>query len=210
MIVVTYVDDIVIVYSHDRLYDRLVQHLKRRFEITLEGDLEWYLGVGYERNGNSLIATQTAYVEQLARTFGGDRWHPIKTPMEEGFAVKETDCYPHPSASLVSDYRKLLGSLFHVACWTRPDISLAVNKLARYSTCASPKLYTALKSILRYLVTTKQYGITWSADHTKHSDTGHQLGELYAYVDAAYADDVITRRSTMGYVVMLNAGATSW
>jgi hypothetical protein len=210
MFVVTYVDDIIVTYSNEGLFNRFVRHLKRRFDITLEGDFDWYLGVRYTRTDDSMTATQVAYIEQLARTFGGDKWHPVRTPMEEGFAVKSSDCDPNPPPELVTQYRKLLGSLLHVACWTRPDISLAVNKLARYSTCATPKLLSSLKRILRYLIATKELGITWTKNSVTLEGTGHKLGELYAYVDAAFADDVITRRSTMGYVIMLNAAAVSW
>eukprot|EP00961_Rhodomonas_salina_P040508 544060-Rhodomonas_salina.1 len=62
--------------------------------------------------------------------------------------VRKEDCNANPPPDLVSKYCKLLGSLLFLACWTRPDISLAVTKLARYSTCATPKLFSALKRIL--------------------------------------------------------------
>eukprot|EP00961_Rhodomonas_salina_P121424 1634368-Rhodomonas_salina.2 len=76
--------------------------------------------------------------------------------------------------------------------------------------CPTDKAWKALKRVLRYLVTTKDRGISWTRSPTSLGKTGHERGELYAYVDAAYADCSITRKSTMGYVLMLNAGEIAW
>jgi len=210
VIVITFVDDIIVCHNNDKYFHRFIKHLKGKFDITLEGELSWYLGVRYQRDGRTLLATQESYIDRLCTTFGGDKWHAVKTPMEEGFTVHVDDCDATPPLELVGKYRKLLGSLLFIACWTRPDISLAVTKLARYSTCATPKLYAALKRVLRYVIGTKHLGITWTGNEDDLKRTGHKLGELYAYVDAAYADDPITRRSTMGYTIMLNGGVVSW
>jgi len=212
LIVVTFVDDLIVIHDNDQLFRRFVNHLKRRFEITDEGELEFYLGVLYEQDADnwSMKASQKAYIERLAETFGGDTWHPAKTPMEENFVVRATDLDEHPPAELVTRYRKLLGSLLFLACWSRPDISVAVGKLARWSTCCTEKLYSSLKRILRYVIATKDRGITWTGNEDVLKATGHARNELYAYVDSAYADCPITRRSTMGYTIMLNGAVVSW
>jgi hypothetical protein len=60
------------------------------------------------------------------------------------------------------------------------------------------------------VIATKDRGITWTAREADLEALGHKRNELYAYVDAAYADDVLTRKSTMGFVLMLNGAAVSW
>eukprot|EP00961_Rhodomonas_salina_P135720 1826199-Rhodomonas_salina.1 len=50
LIVITFVDDLLIIHNDDKLFSCFVAHLKKRFEITDEGVLDWYLGVHYEKS----------------------------------------------------------------------------------------------------------------------------------------------------------------
>eukprot|EP00961_Rhodomonas_salina_P256492 3466322-Rhodomonas_salina.1 len=108
--------------------------------------------------------------------------------MDEKFSVTASDLPIKADEELNSKYSQLLGSLLFVSCSSRQDISLAVNKLARYATCATDKTYTGLKRVLRYLISTKDRGITWTCDPSFLKPTNHGRNELYAYVDAAYDD----------------------
>ena len=58
----------------------------------------------------------------------------------------------------------------------------------------------AATGILPYLAGTRDYGIVFGNGGLK----------LHGYVDADYAGELDTRRSTTGYVFMLSAGAISW
>jgi hypothetical protein len=60
--------------------------------------------------------------------------------------------------------------------------------------------WSAAKTVLRYLAGTTDYGITYG--------TGNP--GLQVYCDADYAGDIDTRRSTTGYVFILNGGAITW
>src|SRR5690242_9418395 len=65
----------------------------------------------------------------------------------------------------------------------------------------SQEHWIAAKRILRYLNTTKNMQITYG-------DQGSS--ELVGYADANWATDIDTRRSTTGYVFLLNGGVVSW
>eukprot|EP00961_Rhodomonas_salina_P106976 1440533-Rhodomonas_salina.2 len=93
--------------------------------------------------------------------------------MDEKFSVTASDLPIKADEELNSKYHQLLGSLLFVSCSSRPDISLAVNKLARYATCATDKKYTALKRVLRYLIGTKDRGITWTCKPSFLKPTNH-------------------------------------
>ena len=60
--------------------------------------------------------------------------------------------------------------------------------------------WTVAKGVLRYLATTADMGITFSGSSTT----------ITGYCDADYAADVDTRRSTTGYVFLINGGAITW
>eukprot|EP00873_Tetraselmis_striata_P010162 jgi/Tetstr1/430426/TSEL_020236.t1 len=62
--------------------------------------------------------------------------------------------------------------------------------------------WQAAKRVLRYLKGTKTLGLTFSG--------GKADGLLHGYCDADWAGDVVSRRSTTGFVFMLCGAAVSW
>eukprot|EP00961_Rhodomonas_salina_P184535 2491525-Rhodomonas_salina.1 len=201
LICVTFVDDIIVCYTCNRVYNEFLAHMRTRFDTNDEGDLEWYLVVRYSHSndGDTLTASQASYIQRLGETYGGEKWNSIRTPMEEKFNITPQELPTTKNLELETEYHKLLGSILFVSCWSRPDVSFAINHLARFATCPTDKTWKALKRVLRYLVATKDRGISWTLSPTSLGRIGHGRGKLYAYIDAAYADCSITRKSTMGY-----------
>ena len=97
-------------------------------------------------------------------------------------------------------YSTLIGSLMYLASCTRPDIAQAVGALARYMANPTTAHWTAAKHVLRYLSGTTDYGIVFTPSNS----------QLTAFCDANHAGDIDTRRSTTGYVFILNNGAITW
>ncbi|UYV80857.1 hypothetical protein LAZ67_19002001, partial [Cordylochernes scorpioides] len=99
-------------------------------------------------------------------------------------------------------FREAIGSLMHLSCLTRPDITFALNKVSQK--LAAPTIYDweAVKRIFKYLVGTDEYGIMYQK--------GHKVGVLESFSDADFAGDPETRRSTSGVVCKLAGGAISW
>jgi hypothetical protein len=60
--------------------------------------------------------------------------------------------------------------------------------------------WSAAKGVLRYLSSTHDYGLVFAPSKE----------EFCGYADADYAGDIDTRRSTTGYVFVMNSGAISW
>ena len=72
--------------------------------------------------------------------------------------------------------------------------------LARHMAKPSMEHWTAAKAVLRYLAGTLDCGITFRQSNTA----------VAGYSDADYAGDTDTRRSTTGFVFILNGGAITW
>ena len=116
-----------------------------------------------------------------------------------------------------SDYLSVVGSLLHIANCIRPDIATAVDILARHALCPGAPHVKAAKRVVQYLWNTKSLGITYyrSArgvpkifEGAKHPlDDG--TNKLQIFADADYAQDM-TRRSTYGFVFVLNGGPVAW
>eukprot|EP00961_Rhodomonas_salina_P021994 295928-Rhodomonas_salina.1 len=60
LICVIFVDDIIVCYTCDRVYNEFLAHMRTHFETNDEGDLEWYFGVCYSHSddGDTLTASQ--------------------------------------------------------------------------------------------------------------------------------------------------------
>ncbi len=98
------------------------------------------------------------------------------------------------SPSLKTEYQSLIGSLIFLAIWTQPDITDAVNTLARYMTKQTQTLITAAKQVFKYLKEMHELRIMF----------GFGPNTLVAYSDTSNADCKITSRSTGGSVLFLN------
>jgi hypothetical protein len=85
---------------------------------------------------------------------------------------------------------------------TRPDISFAVGLLAHFQSNPGPAHWRAMIHILGYIKGTLNYRITYSKVEGGLKPIG--------FVDADYAGDYDTRRSTSGYVFMMAGGPVSW
>jgi hypothetical protein len=98
-------------------------------------------------------------------------------------------------------YREAIGCLNYIAVISRPDITFAVNKCDKYCENPSPSHWSAVKRILRYLKGTLDVGISYGLSKDN---------ELIGFCDSDFAGDVDTRKSTTGFVFMLNGGPIAW
>ena len=114
-------------------------------------------------------------------------------------------------------YRELIGSLLWVANGTRPDASFSVNTLAKFTSNPGQLHWKALLRVLGYLYATKDYCIKYERNANVEDGIDAEgylrgvlpLAELDAFVDANFAGDVNTSRSTTGYVFKISGGPVS-
>ncbi|XP_065091045.1 uncharacterized protein LOC135712004 [Ochlerotatus camptorhynchus] len=98
-------------------------------------------------------------------------------------------------------YQEAVGSLMYLAQCTRPDVLFAVSKLSRFNTNPGVKHWAAVKHLFRYLRGTSKLKL----QYTKGCST-----DLIGYSNADWALDLDDRKSTSGYIFMLQGGAVSW
>ena len=101
-------------------------------------------------------------------------------------------------------YRELVGSLLYLSLVTRPDISFAVNQLARKANSPTIGDWKAGKHLIRYLIGSQDYCISFSQSNTAMKDC------VAAMCDSDYAGCIETRRSTTGYVFLMFGSPVSW
>jgi hypothetical protein len=99
-----------------------------------------------------------------------------------------------------------------VASASRPDISAAVIHLSTFQNNFDSTHWNAAKRILRYLKGTRSLGLTYTADGISSSLCSQEWNpaSLGAYSDADFGGTPVDRRSTTGFVNILNGAPVSW
>nr|GEV54597.1 hypothetical protein [Tanacetum cinerariifolium] len=158
------------VYALDKaLYDLMV----KRFEMSMMGEMTFFLGLQVNQFSNEIFINQSKYILDILKRFGMENCDTIPTPMVEQAKLK-LDLV----GNLVdhTDYRSMIGSLMYVTS-SRPDIMFATCMCARYQ--ANPNEYhvSAVKRIVRYLKGTINLGLWYPKDSgfdlTAYSDADH-------------------------------------
>jgi hypothetical protein len=102
-------------------------------------------------------------------------------------------------------YANGVGSLMYAMVCCRPDIAYIVGQVANFMANGGQEHSKALKHILRYLSGKRDYGLLFGS-----SKCMEETNPLVGFVDADYAGDADTRRSTSGLVFFLYGTPISW
>ena len=65
-----YVDDIVFGVMSHRMVDHFVEHMSSEFEMSLVGELTYFLGLQVKQTCNRTFISQTKYAKNLVKKFG--------------------------------------------------------------------------------------------------------------------------------------------
>jgi transposase InsO family protein len=185
--------------------------LQERLDLADWSDIDDCLGckVQRDRPTHTLTLTQTDAINELVAKVGLSNANPVDTPCVTGFVFTKADCPQTeeermPLIERQKKFRSELMSCIYFSNWSRPDITFTISKLAKFMHNPGPKHEAALKRLLRYLAGTSSRGLTYSFA-SPPTKTG-----IYGYYDAAFADDVDTRRSTMGFTFFFEGCLLSW
>ena len=209
VIVPAFVDDLTLVSKSITLVEETKAELAKRLKIRDLGPISFLLGVSITRDRakRKMELSQHQYCIDLLHTAGMSNAAPVTTPMDPGLNLSKI-AQPTPEEAkdllhIKREYMSLVGGLNYLAIATRPDISYAVGKLARYSSNPGKAHHRALKHLLRYVAGTIDLKLTYSPDPAAPSP-------FVSFCDSAFADDDSNGRSTHGYLVKVGTGAVSW
>jgi hypothetical protein len=191
-----YVDDIIFGSTNEKFCEEFSRIMTKRFEMSMMGELKFFLGFQVKQLKEGTFLCQTKYVKDMLKRFDKMEAKPIKTPMalnghldlnEEGKSIDQ------------KVYRSMIGSLLYL-CASRPDIMLSVCMCARFQ--ANPKEchLMAVKRIFRYLVHTPNLGLWYPKGSTF---------DLLGYSDSDYAGCKVDRKSTTGTCQFLGRSLVS-
>ena len=201
LIIALYVDDLLIVGDSKDEIATLKGELSKRFEMKDLGPVTVMLGIEITRDRASrkLWITQREYTSEVLKRFRMEDTRTVSTPMD-----KSTLAQLEVEDDQVSEgvpYRQAIGSLIYLVSCTRPDLAFTIRRLSQYLDKPRRQHWNAVKRALRYLWSTRDYGILFDG----------KLGtEIIGYSDSDYAGCTAQRKSTSGYIFLLAGGAVSW
>ncbi|XP_073292427.1 uncharacterized protein [Primulina huaijiensis] len=118
-------------------------------------------GIKIFRTPESIIPSQSHYVETVLKRFNVYDSTPVKTPLDVN--VNLTKNRGEPVSQL--EYSRIIGSLMYITNCTRPDIACAVNKLSRFTSNPSDAHWKELtrdsKSTSGYVFTIGGGAVSW-------------------------------------------------
>ncbi|GJU75159.1 retrovirus-related pol polyprotein from transposon TNT 1-94 [Tanacetum coccineum] len=176
IIVQIYVDDIIFKSTCQDLCDDFSKIMHDEFEMSMMGELNFFLGLQIKQFEDGIFFNQSKYVKEMLKKFSLENTKPIKTPMfsetkltrdEEGEPIDETK------------YRGMIGSLLYLTA-SRPDITFNICLCARFQETPKTSHLEAVKRIFCYIKGTSHLGLWYP------KGTGL---ETIVYADSDHAGD---------------------
>jgi hypothetical protein len=133
LIVQVYMDDIVFGGSSNSLVARFTEDMSREFEMSMMGELLFFLGLQIKQSKEGTFVHQAKYTKDIVRKFKIEDSKAMTTPISTSTALEVDEGGEHVDQN---EYRSMIGSLHYLTA-TRPDIQFSVCLCARLQ--ASPR-----------------------------------------------------------------------
>jgi len=166
ILVQIYVDDIVFDSSNVKLCENFVKAMQGEFEMSMMGELSFFLGLQVKQSKEGIFLCQSKYCEDILKKFEMEACKATSTPMSTNCYLGADETGPEVNQTM---YRGLIGSLLYLAA-SRPDIMFVVCLCARFQSCPKESHLKAAKRILKYLKGTISMGLWY-----------HSLSLLYIW-----------------------------
>jgi hypothetical protein len=159
LIVQVYVDDIVFDGSSNSLVARFAEDMSREFEMSMMGELQFFLGLQIKQSKEGMFVHQAKYTKDIVRKFKMEDSKALTMPMSTTTALDADEEGEHVDQK---EYLSMIGSLLYLTA-TRSDIQFSVCLCARFQASPRTSHRQAVKRILWYLRHTPDFSLWYSA-----------------------------------------------
>ena len=118
IIIVVYIGDVIFGSDLQILSVKFSSEMKKEFEMSMLGELTFFLGLKVSQMEKGTFISQTKYIKEMLKKFKMEESKPVSTPMVTGCKLSKDD------ESLEVDhtiYRSMIGILFYLTN-ARPDV----------------------------------------------------------------------------------------
>jgi hypothetical protein len=134
LIVQVYVDDIIFGGSSHSLVARLAEDMSRGFEMSMMGELQFFLVLQTKQSKEGIFVHQSKYTKDILRKFKMEDSKDMTTLMSTTTTLDVDEEGEHRDQK---EYWSMIGSLLYPTA-TRPDIQFSVCLCAHFQ--ASPRM----------------------------------------------------------------------
>jgi len=192
----SYVDDFTTLDDNNQNCDRIINSLRKEFEIKETTESKKFLGIKVENNEHGIYLSQTEYIEKLLSKYGMSECKSAMTPIITG---EDRTSNEDNEKCNVDSYQELIGELLYLANRTRPDITFVTSYISQYNHSPEKRHYMLGKRVLRYLNGTKNKCLYYD----------RACGMLRAYSDASWGN-AENGKSFSGGAVFIGNSLISW
>jgi hypothetical protein len=199
LIVVTYVDDLLVISDNIANIQWLYQSLGSTIIVNSLGPVNTFLGIEItrDRTKRTITLSQKKYTQKLLQKFGYTPSETMKPLIPIGNQIAPNTGELNPEAT--RQYQQEIGSIMYLMTKTRPDLAYPIGLCARFMANPGPEHFKALNKIWKYLCSTWDLSLHYQSE-----------SQLFTYCDADWGGDTTTRRSTTGFACLYRGGAITW
>jgi hypothetical protein len=121
-----YVDDIVFGSSSNSLVARFAEDMSREFEMSMMGELQFFLGLQIKQSKEGTFVHQAKYTKDIVQKFKMEDSKAMTTPMSTTTALDTDEEGEHVDQK---EYRSMIGSLLYLRRRGRTYSSRCVSAL---------------------------------------------------------------------------------
>ncbi|XP_050895449.1 uncharacterized mitochondrial protein AtMg00810-like [Lathyrus oleraceus] len=192
-----YVDDIVFRGMSDEMVQHFVKKMEYEFEMSLAGELTYFIGLQVEQMEDSIFLCQSKYAKNIVKKFGLKNASHKRTHSPTHLKLSKDEKGINVGKTL---YRSMIGSLLYLTT-NRPYITFVVGVCARYQEEPKMSHINQVKRIRKYVNGTCDYGMLYSHDSNSM---------LVGYCDIDWAGSVDDRKNTSEGSFFLGNNLISW
>jgi hypothetical protein len=166
--------------------------MELNMKIKWSNNVNRLVGINFKRDGKIIKLSQEKLAKQIVNDYKRPYFRHRTTLPDDTLEI-------HAGKPIGStEYRSIIGSMMYLASGTWPDISYAVNLLARFSTNPSDIHWKAMDYLVGYLRGTTGMKLRFSGE-----------GEsLDLWTDANWGGE--HERSTSGFVIKMCGDSIAW
>jgi hypothetical protein len=126
LLIEVYVDDIIFGSDDDRLSQKFAKDMHNEFEMSLLGELSFFMGIQICQIHQGIFISQTNYIIEMLKRFGMEDCKPVITLMQMSCKLRK---YDDSKSTDQRQYRSMIGILLYVTT-SRPYVMQAIGQVA--------------------------------------------------------------------------------
>lgn len=203
LVVSTFVNNIkIITPKNSEIIERIKLELTFAFFIIDISSISFYLGlkVQQDQENRMIKLSQLVYINKIFNKLHLNKAHAVNTPIKETALFKQKT-KGEKSPSEKKRYQGMTRSFMFSIVETRPDIAFAMSVTSCFAKNPGHQYTEAVKTILQYLKGSNKQRITYR---------GQSRLLVERYSNSNWAENKKSRKSTSGFIFMLNGVLVSW